>query len=227
MTYNIWDGGRGRLSLGEAGVREQGPDVVALQEVTDRAAAEALAARLGMHYVHGDANSRFDVAWLTRRPVDRAENHRLPELAKTLLEIELDGVRLYATHLVHGRNVAAGRARLREVDTIGEVLARGDGSHVLVGDLNAVHPDDELGEPDEPLEHVSREPVARLLEAGYVDAFRSERADEHGWTYTTSQPWARLDHVLVRGVAVRACDVVTAAPAREASDHFPVVADLD
>jgi endonuclease/exonuclease/phosphatase family metal-dependent hydrolase len=227
MTYNIWDGGLGRLSLVEAVIRAQSPDVVALQEVTDRGAAEGLAARLGLHYVHGDANSRFDIAWLSRRPVARAENHRLPELAKTLLEIELDGVRLFATHLVHGRDVAAGRARLREVDAIGEVLAHVGPPHVLVGDLNAVHPDDELGEPDEPLEHVSREPVARLLESGHVDAFRAANPDAQGWTYTTRQPWARLDHVLVQGLAVRACEVVTAAPAREASDHFPVVADVD
>jgi exodeoxyribonuclease III len=226
MTYNIWDGGLGRLPLIEEVVRAQAPDAVALQEVTDRAAAEGLAARLGMHYVHGDANSQFDVAWLSRRPADRAENHRLPELAKTLLEIRLGDVRLFATHLVHGRNVAADRTRLREIDTIAEVLARVDGPHVLVGDLNAVHPADGLGEPDEPVAYVSRKPVARLLEAGYVDAFRTVHPAERGWTYTARQPWARLDHVLVSGLEVRACDVVTTAPAAGASDHFSVVAEL-
>jgi exodeoxyribonuclease III len=228
MTYNIWNGGRGRLHLIEAVVRDAAPDVLALQEVRDRGGAEGLAARLGMQYVHGDANSEFGVAWLTRRPVAHAENHRLPELAKTLLEIEVDGLRLFATHLVHGRDRSSERARLREVETILGVLARVDEAHVLVGDLNAVHPDDEVGRPpdEERLEHVSRAPVARLLDAGYADAFRALHPGEPGWTYLTWHPWARLDHVLVKGVGALESAVVTAAPAAEASDHFPLVVNL-
>src|SRR4051812_34808782 len=228
MTYNIWDSGLGRLPLIERVIRAEGPDVVALQEVTERVAAEGLAARLGMQYVHGDANSAFGVAWLSRRTVASAENHRLPELAKTLLAIEVAGVRLFATHLVHGRDVGSERVRLREVEAILGVLARVGGPHVLVGDLNAVHPDDAVGEPppQERLEHVAREPVRRLLEAGYVDAFRVAHPDERGWTYLAQHPWGRLDHVLVNGIDVRASHVVAAAPARQASDHLAVVAEL-
>jgi len=48
------------------------------------------------------------VVWLSRLPVIRAENHRLPVLAKTLVEIEIlwDGipVALFATHLKAGQN---------------------------------------------------------------------------------------------------------------------------
>ena len=124
LTYNIWNGGRGRLPLIEQVIRSQAPDVVALQEVTDRRAAAGLAGRLGMEYVHGDANSAFGVAWLSRRPVDYAENHRLPELAKTLLRIDVSGFALFATHLVHGRDRASERVRVREVETILEVLDR-------------------------------------------------------------------------------------------------------
>jgi len=226
MTYNIWDGGRGRLPLLEAVIRSEAPDVVALQEVTDRRAAEGLAARLGMQYVHGDANSRFGVAWLSRRPVSYAENHRLPELAKTLLEIRVGELRLFATHLVHGRDRASERARVREVEAILEVLARVDGPHLVAGDLNAVHPDEDVGEPppEEELEYVSRQPIERLLDAGYGDAFRDLHAAETPWTYLTWHPWARLDHVLVKGVEVVAAAVVTAAPAADASDHFAFVA---
>ena len=73
---------------------------------TDRAAVETLGARLGMEVVYGEANSEFAVAWLSRVPVARAENHRLPVLEKTLLEIEVDGRRLFATHLSAGRTRA-------------------------------------------------------------------------------------------------------------------------
>ena len=48
MTYNIWDGGIGLLPLLEEVIRAAAPDAVALQEVTDRGAAEVLAGRLGM-----------------------------------------------------------------------------------------------------------------------------------------------------------------------------------
>jgi endonuclease/exonuclease/phosphatase family metal-dependent hydrolase len=228
LTYNIWDGGIGRLPLIEAVIRSQSPDVVALQEVTDRAAAEGLAARLGMRAVHGDANSRWAIAWLTSQPVKRAENYRLPELAKTLLEVEVQGVRLFATHLVHGRNHAADAARTREVEVILDVLAHVSGPHVLVGDLNAVHPEDEVGMPpaEERLEHVSRRPLERLLEAGYVDCFRTLNPTERGWTYLAAHPWARLDYVLTKGVDALECRVVADAPAVDASDHLAVAAQL-
>lgn len=226
MTYNIWDGGLGRLRLIEAVIRSQSPDVVALQEVSDRGAAEGLAARLGMRYVHGDGNSRWGVAWLTSLPVKRAENHRLPELAKTLLEVEVQGLRLFATHLVHGRNDAADAARTREVGVILDVLTRVSGSHVLVGDLNAVHPQDEIGSPpaDERLELVSRRPLELLLDAGYVDCFRVLHPDERGWTYLSSHPWARFDYVLAKGVGGIECTVVGSPAAADASDHLAVAA---
>lgn len=228
LTYNIWNGGLGRLPLIEAVIRSRSPDVVALQEVTDRVAAEGLAGRLGMRYVHGEANSRWAVAWLTSLPMKRAENHRLPELAKTLLEVEVQGVRLFTTHLVHGRNHAADSARTREVGVIMEVLAQVSGPHVLVGDLNAVHPQDEIGSPpaDEQVELVSRRPLELLLDAGYVDCFRVLHPDEHGWTYLSSHPWARLDYVLAKGVGANECVVVTDPPAVDASDHLALAARL-
>ena len=228
MTYNIWDGGRERLPLIESVIRSQAPDVLALLEVNDRTAAEGLAARLGMEYVHGEANSEWAVAWLSALPIERAENHRLPELAKTLVEIERGGLRLFATHLVHGRDEASEEVRVHEVDAILGVLAQVSEPHVLVGDLNAVHPDDEVGEPppEERLEHVARRPLARLLDAGYVDAFRTSHPHERGWTYLTWHPFARLDYVLAKGLDVRECAVVTSVPVREASDHFPVAAHV-
>jgi exonuclease III len=87
-----------------------------------------------------------------------------------------------------------------------------------------VHPEDEIGAPppEEQLEHVSRQPIARALEAGFVDCFRALH-DDLGWTYLTWHPWVRLDYVLAKRPA-GACRVVTEAGG--ASDHFPVVADF-
>ena len=177
-----------------------------------------------MQLVYGQANSDYAVAWLSRVPVARSENHRLPVLDKTLLEIEMDGLRLFATHLSAGRTKADEPHRIEETQAIlGEIGGHAD---VLVGDFNAIGPRDEIGTPppEEVMDHVSRRPIELILEAGYVDAYRAFH-DDHGWTYLTWHPWARLDHVFVSPrLAVARCEVVTEAA--RASDHFPVVADV-
>ena len=192
-------------------------------------AAAGLAGRLGMELVYGDANSPFAVAWLSALPVQATTNHRLPVLEKTLLEVQLDGLRLFATHLRAGRTERDAELRTEEVEAILDTI--GDAECLLVGDLNAVHPDDEVGAPppEERLEFVAREPIERLLDAGFVDCYRRHHPVERGWTYLTSQPWARLDFVLARGDLARrvtSCDVVTGEDALRASDHLPVVAEL-
>ena len=204
-------------------LRKQDVDLVALQEVTDRGAVEALGARLGMEVVYGEANSEFSVAWLSRLTVARAQNHRLPQLEKTLLEIEVESRRLFATHLSAGRTRADEPRRIAEVEAILEHVGEGD---VLVGDFNAVHPDDEVGAPPPeehaPADYVSRRPVELVLEAGFTDCFRALNSSERGWTYLAWHPWARLDYVFARQRA-RACTVVET----QAADHFALVADFD
>ena len=177
-----------------------------------------------MQLFYGEANGDYAVAWLSRLRVTRSENHRLPVLDKTLLEIELDGLRLFATHLSAGRTKADEPHRIEETQAIlGEI---GGDADVLVGDFNAIGSGDEIGTPppDEVMDHVSRRPIELILEAGYVDAYRTLH-DDPGWTYLTWHPWARLDHVFVSPrLAVARCEVVTEAA--RASDHFPVVADV-
>jgi exodeoxyribonuclease-3 len=204
-------------------LRGQDADVVALQEANDRVAAERLAERLEMELAYGEANSVFAVAALSRLPIARRENHRLPVLEKTLLELEVDGRRLFVTHLSAGRTRAHEPRRLAEAEAI--VGRIGDGDCVLVGDFNAVHPQDSVGvpPPEEELDHVSRAPIGLVLAAGFVDCFRGVRPGEHGWTYLAWQPWARLDYVFARGLRARSCEVVVT----DASDHYAVLAELD
>jgi exodeoxyribonuclease III len=213
----------------EAVIRAQRPDAVALLEASDQAATVGLAGRLGMELVYAEANSPFAVAWLSALPVVAATNHRLPMLEKTLLEIDLGGVRLFATHLRAGRTEPDADLRTKEVEAILETI--GDAECLLVGDLNAVNPDDEVGvpPPEERLEFVAREPIRRFLDLGFVDCYRRHHPAERGWTFLTWHPWARLDFVLARGELARrvsSCDIVTGDDALRASDHFPVVAEL-
>ncbi|HEX5164840.1 MAG TPA: endonuclease/exonuclease/phosphatase family protein, partial [Thermomicrobiales bacterium] len=141
MSYNIQDGGRLRLSLIATIIRRQQPDVVALLEATNRLAVAALARGLGMRLVFGPANNPFHVAWLSKLPIQRSANHRLPGLAKTLLEIEVGWagrpLQLFATHL------AAGDDRLHPAEEAPRIIERiravAPGPHLLVGDFNALH----------------------------------------------------------------------------------------
>jgi exodeoxyribonuclease-3 len=183
-----------------------------------------------MELAYGEANSSFAVAWLSALPAQAATNHRLPNLEKTLLEVDLGGVRLFATHLRAGRTERDADLRTEEVETI--LVTIGDAECLLAGDLNAVHPDDEVGVPplEERLEYVAREPIRRFLDAGFLDCYRRHHPTERGWTYLTWHPWARLDFVLARGELagrVSSCHVVTGEDALRASDHFPVVAEFD
>jgi endonuclease/exonuclease/phosphatase family metal-dependent hydrolase len=198
------------------------PDVVAVQEANDPVALGALADELGMLAHRGEGNSAFAVAWLSREPA-HARNHRLPVLEKTLLELEWRGLHLFCTHLSAGRTLEDEPRRLDEARAILEVASGGD---VLVGDFNAVHPDDEIGSPppQERLEHVSRRPIGLVLESGMLDAYRTLN-DERGWTYESTHPWARFDYVFV-GTRLRATQCRLAVEATAASDHLPVFAEL-
>ncbi|HKC75480.1 MAG TPA: endonuclease/exonuclease/phosphatase family protein [Chloroflexota bacterium] len=103
LSYNIREGGDDRLHGIAAIIRKQQPDAVALLEATSRAHALTLARDLRMQLAFGEANNGIHVAWLSRLPIQRTENHRLAALAKTLLEIEVvwqdAPLRLFATHL--------------------------------------------------------------------------------------------------------------------------------
>ena len=72
--------------------------------------------------------------------------------------------------------------------------------------------------------------IQTVVEAGYVDAFRRLHPSDPGLTLPTSDPHIRLDYVFVpepEAGRVVACYVVKDPAAVGASDHFPVVADLE
>lgn len=72
--------------------------------------------------------------------------------------------------------------------------------------------------------------IQTILDAGYLDAFRYHEPDLVGSTFPTWDPHVRLDYLFVPCGsigAVRSCTVMTAAPAPAASDHFPLMAELD
>lgn len=71
--------------------------------------------------------------------------------------------------------------------------------------------------------------IRRLVDSGYVDAFRALHLDEAGHTFPTWDPHLRLDYTFVPAEfreRIHACDVVTHPAAPAASDHFPLLTEI-
>ncbi len=245
LSYNVLKGGEDRLSFIAGVIQNQQPDVVALLEANSRSNAEALAQQLAMGLTFGEGNGKAHVAWLSRLPVVRAENHRLPIFAKTLLEIEIlwEGtpLALFAAHLKAGQDQEREQRRVAEMQAmLGILQPLCDQPHVLVGDLNTLHPADqpdvseyvatrrERGETM-PSPQFPRQVIPLLLEAGYVDCYRTLHPTTPGYTAHTDHPALRIDYIFVSPPLARclhACEVVTGREAEMASDHFPVWAEF-
>jgi exodeoxyribonuclease III len=238
MSFNIQEGGDGRLHVIAELIRAQNADCVALLEADSLTNVEALARDRHMSLTYGEANCPSAVAWLSRLPPVRSKNHRLPALSKTLLEIELVWERaplhLFATHLGSRWDI---QQPADEVTTILRVLSAAGGDlHVLVGDMNALRPGDHIGTPPagearrgDAVDGAPRLAIGRILAAGYVDCFRRAHSRSRGFTYPAHAPWLRLDYIFASpsvAAYLSACDVVDTPAAHRASDHLAVCATL-
>lgn len=234
LSYNIRDGGKKRLPDIAGIIRGNAPDVIALQEANSRLQVAKLARDLGMHMVFGKANTRHHIAWLSRLPIQRHTNHRLPSLSKTLLEIEVvwngEPLRLFATHLAGGRDAVH---PAQEMPVILDVLRPLAGQpHLLVGDLNALAPDDHVGRPPQDFKLMKdaidddpREAMRRILKAGYLDCYRAVHPERPGYTFPADAPWLRFDYILASpemADRLDQCDIVQCELSARASDHLPV-----
>lgn len=221
VTYNVHGFvGRDRRFDPERILRVLEPlaaDFIALQEVEDRMLdgrpiSDHLALQLGMHAFRGRTLSRGDADYgnllLARGP---AIEHRVHDLSvpgrepRGAVEAEfLSGrsrLRFFATHLG-----LTGRERLEQVRRLSPALERNDADVVvLAGDINEWRP---------------AAPARRLL----ARVFGTTAA---GRTFPAAWPALSLDRVYVSpGHALESARPVRHGPARLASDHLPLVADL-
>ena len=222
VTWNIHGAvGAGRLHdpARTAGVlRALDPDVVALQEVDSRRVRDGaadlfayLGGALGGHAVEAKAISTADGHYgqllISRWPLSDRRVHDISVAGREprrILEVRVDlpagALRVIATHL----GLSAGERR-HQFRALAEVAKRdADLPRVLMGDLN---------------EWRRRGPGHRIL-APLFDACTSER------TFPAALPLLSLDRIYCRpGRLLRRA--WTERPARHASDHLPLVADLD
>lgn len=223
MTYNIRLGlQRGLEPIIEI-IERHSPDVLALQEVGDNwtmgppgdTTAELASALDLPHYRHvttleRDDNQRYGHALLSRWPLDTTEVHAFtrrddePRAALTarLQTDECGPLCVISTHLSHRPNERAMHGP-ELVDLTQRVLDRGDPT-LLMGDLNEEDDGDWIGEL-----------TSKMEDAG---------ADDGARTFENPEPTQRIDYVLVAGGRVRSARVLDEPTA---SDHRPVVADID
>ncbi|MCY1000640.1 endonuclease/exonuclease/phosphatase family protein [Myxococcus sp. MISCRS1] len=224
MTFNIQSGARGLDGVARV-IRASVPDVVALQEVDVGSAraggvdqVEALARLTGLphraHFrttdLHGGA---YGIALLSRFPLEALAQYPLPNpvgaeprtLAHAVMDVDGREVSVYLTHLI--RRPFNARARLRQSAFVANLLARDTRPHLLMGDLN----DDPDSNP------------LRLLRRQMKDVVAATGGARGTYPMPLFLPTLRIDYVL-------ACDAFTPVASRvlrvDASDHYPVVADL-
>lgn len=247
LSYNIRYGGAGREDALAAVVRAAQPDVVMLQEATDPAVVARVASAAGMPY--WGAEQGRSTGYLSRLPV-RSHRWLLPRAARhPFLEVVIAGdghdaperCRLFGLHLTAWFSRWNEQIRRREIGALLQGIREHEqGMHVIAGDFNALAPGERLEVARMPAwiramiwvsgRDIARATIQAMLDAGYADAFRTLSPDSAGFTFPTWDPHVRLDYVFVPGRTrdtIRRCEVLTDAPrAAEASDHFPLLAEL-
>lgn len=266
LSYNVLHGGvlsgltgkdenlEARLQIAAEGMRALDPDLMGVQEASlgrgRGNVAERLARALGLHYVFGPALFRIfpaefinhQIAWLMNFSEGPAILSRFPIVASRVDDLPRCAglfdprVLVYATVRTPWGDLDVASVHTSrgfcEADRVVELMTgrRGPLPSVLVGDFNSR--EDSPG-------------IRRVLQAGFVDAFRAANPAAAGLTtyqrvhQAVPTVFARVDYVFVlpgREVSgrVRQSRVVLNAPRRTEdggvlwpSDHYGVLAELE
>lgn len=240
LSYNIRQGGQGREAAIAAVIRAAEPDLVLLQEARRPETINRIADLAG--FAQYGARTGESLGFISRRPVQhaawhkpRVSRHAFLEIVPAAAEWRVFGVHLSAVHAAwtEQRRVFELRALLAAI------RAHQHGPHVVMGDFNTLAPGELLDVRKLPARlralvwlsggRIRWRTIQTILDAGYRDGFRDVHPDLVGSTFPTWDPHIRLDYLFVpdafaRGVT--ACRVLASDEGREASDHFPLLAEL-
>ena len=240
LSYNIKRGGGGREDALLSVIRPCAADIVVLQEATDPAVIERLSSAAGLPY--WAAMPRLSLGFMSRLPIAHHAWHR-PRLSRhAFLEIVPEGMafRVFGVHLSAVFAAWTERRRVMELRSLLHAIkAHQEGFHALVGDFNTVAPGELLDFRSLPQKvratvwlsggEIRWRTVQIIHDAGYVDAFRALHPADPGLTLPTTSPQVRLDYLFVPAAhaqRVTACEVVRSEAAQLASDHFPLLSEL-
>lgn len=254
LTYNILEGGTGRIDPLAEVIRLAGADVCILQETWDAELFHKLADRLGVDrfLAENPKNPNGAVGLLSRLPIREAINHAPLDarITRGAFSAEIEGppaienhhsnISVLGLHL-HARPAFADEAiRLSELSAVLEIAGSLPRRHLLAGDFNSHHPAQRIdleklwrscreriaGQKDQ----FPREVVSRILAAGYLDAHAlGHTPEQFGESLSTAHPAMRVDYFFISpdlAPSVKSCGIFKPEIARFASDHFPVLMEL-
>ncbi len=241
LSYNIRFGGVGREARLAEVIRAAAPDLVVFQEATNPQVVRRLAEATGLpHWAARDGHS---TGYMSRVEVSACAWHRPAGTRHPFLEIVLagSGMRVFGLHLSAWFSRWSERRRAQELHALlAGIAEHREGFHVLVGDFNTLAPGELLEARRMPRwiqamiwlsgRDIQRETIQLILDAQYADGYRLLHPDEAGYTFPTWDPHLRLDYLFVPAPfrdRLVDCQVLRqASGAAEASDHFPLLAQL-
>jgi exodeoxyribonuclease-3 len=193
--------------------------------------------------IHGASRPGHSLASMSRVSVSHVEWHKPRRSRHAFLEVVVgdDALRVFGLHLSAVHSAWSERQRLLEMQSLlTSIEAHQHGFHLVVGDFNTIAPGERLDMTKLPfrlrpfiwmsLGRIRWKTIQTILDRGYADAYRQHHAGEAGMTFPTWDPHVRLDYAFVPSAfvaRVRACDVLGGDKARAASDHFPLLVDVD
>jgi endonuclease/exonuclease/phosphatase family metal-dependent hydrolase len=241
LSYNIRFGGTGREKQLAAVIRQIAPDIVILQEATAPRVVEQLAAATEMPI--WAAQVGYSLAFISRLEISHHEWHLPPGARRAFLELVPAGIdcRIFGLHLSAVHSNWTEQRRVRELRALLKTIEQHqNGFHVLVGDFNTLAPGEQLDITQLPMRlqaliwlsgrTIRWETIQIMLDAQYVDGYRLLHPHDKGYTMPTWAPHVRLDYIFVPAPAanrLQSCQVINNGAAAQASDHFPLLAQLE
>jgi endonuclease/exonuclease/phosphatase family metal-dependent hydrolase len=240
LSYNIRFGGRGRQAELAEVIRSVAPDLVVFQEAIHPEVIEQLATSTSLPI--WAARRRHSIGYLSRLPISHHEWHYPAGAKHSFLEIVLEGSesRIFGLHLSARFSKWDERQRAREIQSLLKSIERyQEGFHVLVGDFNTLAPGEVLDARRMPAwiraliwisgRDIQRETIKVIVDAKYADGYRRLH-HEKGYTFPVWDPHLRLDYVFLPerfGARLKSCEVIATEAAARASDHFPLLAEVE
>jgi exodeoxyribonuclease-3 len=241
LTYNIRFGGIGRESLIAEIICAANPDIVIFQEATVPDVVTRIAQQASMRFHVSRRN--LSVACCSRVEIQHHEWHYPRRSRHPYLEIWPTGIegRVFGIHLRAMFSNWGERRRKQEIQSLlNSIKEHQHGFHAVIGDFNTLAPNELLDLKKMPRwirtmiwltgRDLQRETIQLMLDRGYADGFRTLNREEKGYTLPTYDPQLRLDYVFVPAKELPRlvkCEVITRAPAEKASDHFPLLCEID
>ncbi len=242
LSYNIKFGGKGREELLASVIRAADPDIVLLQEATDRLTVRRLAELTDLPT--WDSRVNYSTGFLTRLEI-ASYNWHLPRRSRhAFLELAITDppMRVFGLHLSAWFSNWNERQRRIEIQALlAAIEAHQNGFHVIAGDFNALAPGEVLRVDRMPQwiramvwlsgRDIARHTIQHMLDQKYLDAWSALHPGAEGYTFPTWDPHVRLDYAFTPDryrQTLHSCEVFAVPEeAERASDHFPLLVELD